>query len=141
MASLFGNNSKATTPHFVRRERESKTVAAMIGMYCRGHHRGSSAALCPRCARLSEYAARRLGSCVFGDDKPTCAKCTVHCYSAGRREEIRMVMQWAGPRMLLKHPLLAMYHLLAGRRPAPSLPGGKADRRDPHAAPQHAAKR
>jgi len=32
----------------------------------------------------------------------------VHCYSAERREEIKIVMKWAGPRMLLHHPLLAI---------------------------------
>lgn len=131
MASLFNDSGKAKTPRFARRKRESRTVAAMIAIYCQGHRHGNSAALCHRCARLSEYAARRLDGCVFGDDKPTCAKCTVHCYSVGRREEIKVVMKWAGPRMLLNHPLLAIAHLLDGRRPAPSFPAGNAARRAP----------
>jgi hypothetical protein len=31
-------------------------------------------------------------------------------------------MQWAGPRMMLRHPVLALFHLLDGRWPAPVLP-------------------
>lgn len=138
MASHFNDSGKAKLPRFSRRNRESKTVAAMIAMYCQGHRHGNSAVLCPRCARLSEYAARRLVRCMFGDDKPTCAKCAVHCYSAERRAEIKVVMKWAGPRMLLNHPLLAISHLLDGRRPAPSFPAVHADRRDPATPLRHA---
>ena len=59
---------------------------------------------------------------MFGDAKPTCANCTVHCYSADRREQVRVVMRWAGPRILFRHPVLGILHLLDGRRPAPALP-------------------
>ena len=68
------------------------------------------------------YATRRLDRCVFGDDKPTCANCAVHCYNAPMREAVRNVMRYAGPRMLLRHPVLAIAHLRDGRRPAPPLP-------------------
>lgn len=113
-----------TSEHFVRRRRELQTIEVIIGMYCCGHrhHQGNGCALCPDCTELLDYAARRLERCVFGDGKPTCAKCVVHCYSADKREQIRTVMQWAGPRMLLHHPLRAIFHLLDGRRSAPSLP-------------------
>jgi hypothetical protein len=73
-----------------------------------------------------EYATRRLERCVFGDTKPTCANCVVHCYSAEMREKIRGVMRWAGPRMLLRHPVLGITHLLDGKRPVPTLPGKPA---------------
>lgn len=111
--------------HFARRKRELQTIAVMIDMYCRRHHRGQrpDQGLCRHCVILFDYAERRLQRCVFGDDKPTCAKCLVHCYSAEKREQVRVVMQWAGPRMLLHHPVLAIRHLLDGRRLAPTLPG------------------
>lgn len=114
----------SSSKHFVRRKRELQTIEVMLGMYCSGHHQhqGHDRALCPACTALLDYAARRLERCVFGDAKPTCANCLVHCYSAKRREQIRLVMQWAGPRMLLSHPLRAIFHLLDGRRPTPSLP-------------------
>lgn len=121
---------------FTRRKRELRTVAAMIGMYCRGHHGAQGAAPCPRCTALHEYASRRLERCVFGDAKPTCAKCTVHCYSADKREQIRVVMKWAGPRMLWQHPVLAVFHLLDGRRPAPTLPAREPLRSDPDPPPE-----
>jgi hypothetical protein len=104
----------------VRRERERRTVEAMVLMYCRHHHRG--AAPCTECAALLDYSNRRLERCLFGDAKPTCANCVVHCYRAEMRERIREVMRWAGPRMLWRHPVLGVRHLLDGRRPAPMLP-------------------
>ena len=119
-----------------RRKRELKTVAAMIRIYCRNHHPGG-ALPCPRCAGLLDYATRRLERCVFGDAKPTCAKCTVHCFSAEKREQVKVVMRWAGPRMLLHHPLLAILHLLDGRRPVPPLPARDAQRQHRGALPEH----
>jgi hypothetical protein len=79
---------------------------------------------------------RRLERCVFGDAKPACSNCVVHCYRADMRERVREVMRWSGPRMLLRHPVLAVRHLIDERRPAPSLP--KRARRDQAkaAAPQ-----
>jgi len=93
----------------------------MVLIYCRAHHRGS--APCPDCAALLAYANRRLERCLFGDAKPTCANCVVHCYRADMREHIREVMRWAGPRMLWRRPVLGIRHLLDGRRPSPALPG------------------
>jgi molybdenum cofactor biosynthesis enzyme MoaA len=106
---------------FGRRARALATIDVMIGMYCRRHHHDQFP-LCPDCARLRAYAARRLERCIFGDDKPNCADCVVHCYRAEMRERIRAVMRWAGPRMLLRHPILAIAHMLAERRPVPQLP-------------------
>ena len=104
-----------------RLARELATLSVMIEIHCRELH-GRDDGLCEDCAELLAYATRRLDRCVFGDDKPTCAKCTVHCYTAAMREEVRSVMRYAGPRMVWRHPVLAVRHLLDGRRPAPSLP-------------------
>jgi hypothetical protein len=43
------------------------------------------------------------------------------------RERVRQVMRFAGPRMLLHHPLLAIAHLLKERRPAPPKPGKRSE--------------
>ena len=110
-----------TDKRFVRRRRELRTLETMMRMYCRHHH--GSHALCAECVELRDYARRRLERCVFGDAKPTCANCTVHCYKAEMRERVRAVMRWAGPRMLLRHPVIAILHVIDGRRPAPLLPG------------------
>ncbi len=100
-----------------RLQREWKTVGAMIHIYCRDQHGG---AVCPDCEDLMRYVNLRLSRCRFGDAKPTCAKCPVHCYQRDRREQIKAVMRYAGPRMMLEHPWLSLWHLLDGwfRRPA-----------------------
>jgi len=97
-----------------RLQREIDTVRKMISLYCRAHHAPQGADLCPDCQSLADYAAQRVVRCPFGADKPTCDKCPVHCYAPEQREEIRRVMRYAGPRMLLHHPILAALHVLDG---------------------------
>lgn len=109
------------TATFLRRGREFKTIAAMLRMYCHAHHHAKGPGLCPACMELLDYADQRLQRCRFGEAKPACAKCRIHCYKADRREQVRQLMRWAGPRMLLRHPLLAIRHLIDGRRPAPAI--------------------
>jgi len=110
-----------TDKRFRRRSREQEALEAMMRMYCRHHH--GRMPLCEECQALADYARRRLERCVFGDAKPTCANCLVHCYKAEMRERVRVMMRWAGPRMLLRHPVLAIRHMIDGKRPAPRLPG------------------
>lgn len=128
-----------TDPRFVRRRREQKTVDAMLRMYCRGHGHApaAGATLCTECAALREYAARRLERCIFGDAKPACANCLVHCYRADMRERVRDVMRWSGPRMLLRHPVLAILHLIDEHRPSPKLPGRARREPRPDTAARH----
>jgi hypothetical protein len=45
----------------------------------------------------------------------------VHCYQREIRAQVREVMRYAGPRMLLRHPILAITHLIDGKRKAPAL--------------------
>ncbi len=103
-----------------RLTREWKTMEAMIQIHCRGHH-GPAAALCEECQQLSDYAGMRLKRCRFGTEKPTCAKCPVHCYQQTRREQIKAVMRYAGPRMVWHHPLMSLRHWLDAFRQAPEL--------------------
>ncbi len=103
-----------------RLKREFRTIEVMISLYCKDHH-ARGRVLCVECEELRVYAEKRLGKCPFGQDKPTCVNCPVHCYQAAMREKARIVMRYAGPRMLLRHPYLAIMHLLDGRRPAPQL--------------------
>lgn len=105
--------------------RERKTVTAMLRIYCRAHH-GGGAELCAACAELHAYAMCRLDRCPFGEQKPTCAACPIHCYKADRRQQIREVMKYAGPRMLWHHPLSALRHLWDGRRAAEPSPRNRA---------------
>lgn len=93
-------------------EKEKKTIAAMIGIFCRDHHRTAGEALCPDCNDLLEYAGKRLDKCPFGENKGACSKCEIHCYKPDMRKYVTAVMRYSGPRMLRKHPLLAVDHLL-----------------------------
>jgi hypothetical protein len=91
--------------------REKKTIQAMIAIYCRGNHSVQSEGnLCAECQTLLDYAFARLDRCPFGGNKPPCAKCSVHCYKPSLREQVKSVMRYAGPRMLVQHPLLALQH-------------------------------
>jgi len=93
-----------------RIDREIRTVSLMIGMYCRKkHHTGTG--LCELCATLERYALRQTENCRFGEDKPVCSACPVHCYKRDRRKKIREVMQFAGPGMIWHHPILALQHM------------------------------
>ena len=67
--------------------------------------------LCPQCQELLTYAHLRLERCKFGNDKPSCTRCPVHCYKPAMRQQIRQVMRYSGPRMLLHNPVLAIRHL------------------------------
>ena len=115
----------APTPKGPRIEREKRTVSAMIDLYCADQHAAPHGELCPACAELRAYAMQRLDRCPFQEEKTTCANCAVHCYRPDRKEQIRVVMRYAGPRMLRRHPILAVRHLLDGRKtaaPKPSRP-------------------
>lgn len=109
-----------------RLERERRTVAAMIAVYCRAKHTTASGT-CPDCTELETYTRLRLEKCPYGEEKPTCANCPIHCYQPHRREQVRRVMAFSGPRMLWRHPVLAVRHMLDGRRKA--LTAGKPQRR------------
>ena len=85
----------------------------MVRIYCRDEH-GHGGALCAECRELMGYVGLRLERCRFGETKPTCAKCPVHCYQRDHREQIKAVMRYAGPRMVWVHPWLSLRHLFDG---------------------------
>lgn len=99
-----------------RLSREKETISKMIARFCSQHHHPEPAPLCHECRELETYAHHRIEHCPFGPTKPTCALCTVHCYLPEKREAIRQVMRYAGPRMLLRHPILTVLHLIDSRR-------------------------
>ncbi|OFW06639.1 MAG: hypothetical protein A3H96_13225 [Acidobacteria bacterium RIFCSPLOWO2_02_FULL_67_36] len=101
---------------------DKKTVAAMVRIYCHDHHGTFRRTLCEACAGLLEYADDRLDKCPFEEEKTTCRDCPIHCYRAAERATMKDVMRYAGPRMLLKHPLLAIRHLWMERKGAPPWP-------------------
>jgi hypothetical protein len=98
-----------------RLAREKRTIRAMVRIYCRAHHRADDCP-CAECQALLDYAMQRLDRCPYGAEKTTCVRCPTHCYKRDMREQVKVVMRYAGPRMLFRHPILALFHMLDGRR-------------------------
>ena len=103
-----------------RRAREQRTISQMVALYCADNHAAAERtetahcgeAVCPACAGIDAYAVLRTERCRKMDVKTSCDECEHHCYKPEERERIRAVMRYAGPRMLKKHPLAAIRHLL-----------------------------
>ena len=104
---------------------EQRVVRVMVEIYCKGNHRVQDVesgetwngdGLCPQCQALVEYAQRHATNCRYGQDKTLCVNCPTHCYAKRQREQIRQVMRYAGPRMLTRHPIMAVRHLITDRR-------------------------
>ncbi len=121
---MSNSKNKALSPEQVeaKRVREREVVTQMIGVYCHGNHGTARGELCEECATLSEYASTRIERCRFMATKTFCSQCKVHCYAPAQRQAIKDVMRYAGPRMLLHHPLMTIHHgldtLAAKRRSA-----------------------
>ncbi len=97
--------------------KEKKTVALMIGLYCRKKHHQvhaekDTAFLCPECRNLLDYVYQRIEKCPCKESKSFCSFCKIHCYKAQQREQIRKIMRFSGPLMMIYHPALAFTHLL-----------------------------
>ena len=90
-------------------QHERRIVADMIALYCRKKH--STKELCDDCRALAEYADRRTMACPKMAEKTFCSQCKSHCYRQDMRERIREVMRFAGPRIILHHPIAALRHL------------------------------
>ena len=90
-------------------EREKEVVARMIALYCR--KRLGMTEITEEYKSLEVYAHKRLDMCKFGNSKPNCKRCAIHCYKPEMREKIRAIMRWAGPRMMIYDPIAAIRHL------------------------------
>ena len=93
-----------------RIDSEKRVVSRMIRLYCQ--RRLGLESLTEEYCALESYAHRRLDGCKFGDAKPACKRCKIHCYRPDMRDKIRAIMRWAGPRMILYDPIAAIRHLL-----------------------------
>lgn len=93
-----------------RISREKALVEKMIALYCR--HKLGQCEMSEEYRALTAYALKRLDRCKFGENKPTCKKCPIHCYQAKMREQIRIIMRWAGPRMIIYAPIATLRHFL-----------------------------
>lgn len=92
-----------------RIESEKRVVSHMIELYCK--HKLRCGELPLEFKELEAYAHKRLDCCKFGDKKPACKRCPIHCYRPDMRQKIRDVMRWGGPRMMIYNPVAAIKHL------------------------------
>ena len=111
------SNKELTTKQIeAKRAREKTVVLHMIEAYCHGKHGTRRDELCTECAQLAEYAEARISRCPFMATKTFCSQCHVHCYAPEKLQAIKDVMRYAGPRMLLRHPVLVVRHGLDGMK-------------------------
>jgi hypothetical protein len=92
-------------------ENEKATVKAMIEIYCKSKH--DTGVRCEDCNQLIDYALLRTDKCKYKEEKPACKNCKTHCYSPEKRDKIKEVMRFSGPRMIFRHPILALRHLIS----------------------------
>jgi hypothetical protein len=114
--------------------KDTRLLGDFSAIYCRGNHEGAlraplesdgvalgvygrrAPAVCEECAELLRYAERRRAFCPK-DPKPFCSYCDTHCYSADRREFMREIMRYSGPRSVVRgHAIDSVRHLMEGRR-------------------------
>lgn len=88
---------------------ELKTITFMISLYCKKNHGGTT--LCDDCKALVAYASQRIERCPHKETKTFCSVCKTHCYAPQMREQMRTVMKFSGPRMMLYRPNLAVAHI------------------------------
>ena len=91
-----------------KRQKEKDTVALMIEIYCKKHHKSKH--LCQECQQLKDYAFTRSDKCPFMETKTFCSGCKVHCYQKEYRSQVKKVMRFSGKYMLFYHPLLTIKH-------------------------------
>jgi Rieske Fe-S protein len=109
----FINNSYSTKTNRIMGkiiDREKRTIAFMIRLYCR--HRLHQQEPSEEYRALIDYCQHRLDHCRWQDEKPACKHCPCHCYAPAQRECVRQIMRWTGPRMILYAPLEVLRHLL-----------------------------
>ena len=75
-------------------------VRDMIYLYCRKLHFTKNG-LCDNCDDLLQYAKLRLDKCPYGEGKPVCSNCKIHCYKKDYKEKIKEVMRFSGPKCFI----------------------------------------
>lgn len=95
-----------------KRDKERKTVALMIEVYCHKKHKTRGDELCADCKKLTDYATERVKHCPYMANKTFCSCCKTPCYKPDMREQIRRVMRFSGPRMILISPRICIKHKL-----------------------------
>lgn len=102
-----------------KRQKEQYVVEEMIRLYCRKNHGKeghASGGMCPECQKLADYAKRGARNVPSWNRKHSAqtAKYTATSRKCGKRSA--PLCGFRGPRMLLYHPILAIWHLICSMR-------------------------
>jgi hypothetical protein len=116
------SQSKMKKDHESKVQRDIETVSQFIRIYCEHNHQhqakaqvkasgkiknylnDSSIRLCRDCRKLLLYSASKRIICPY-DPKPSCRRCSTHCYTDGFRDAIREVMRFSGLFLIKKGKL------------------------------------
>ena len=91
-----------------RHKIEAETISTVLALYCRKKHRCKTP--CIRCRIILDYALLQLCKCPYLDKKPKCSHCEMSCFKKEVRRELKIIMRWAGKRMIFYHPILTLLH-------------------------------
>lgn len=90
-------------------DRDKRTIRLMVELYTR--HKLHLSQPSAEYEELITYACARLDHCRYGEGKPACKNCPIHCYKPEMRQKIKEVMKWSGPRMIFLSPMPTLRHL------------------------------
>ncbi len=93
-----------------KRNNEKIIVDKMIRIYCKDNH--NSIELCEECSEISDYAHKKIDSCLYREEKAFCSSCITHCYDNAYREKIKEIIRLSRPRIFFHHPILSLKYLI-----------------------------
>lgn len=91
-----------------KREKKKKTLNFMFDIYKKSHPQRKE-----DLDELKSYAFTRIDKCPNVEEGIYCNTCKIHCFKEDEKEEMRKIMKFSGPRMMIYHPILAMDHLIS----------------------------
>ena len=101
-----------------RVHREAVAIGYMIVIFCTGRHQPVDK-LCEECRQVLDHVKQAVELCLYKEDKPVCGKCATNCYNPAIKQKLQLIMRYAGPRMMVHHPVLALRHCLDALRAPP----------------------
>ncbi len=127
IASSYWDGSATLADRSVRRD--LRTLVRFISVYCRKCHAddtkcpvelkthdvrsiaGGAVELCPPCTKLLAHAFVKRTRCPM-NPKPSCKRCSEHCYHPAYRREMQRVMRYSGRELVLSGRIDYLLHLI-----------------------------
>jgi hypothetical protein len=90
---------------------EKKVFRDMVVLYCKKNHTVNSP--CEECKKIIDYGFKKIEICPYGESKPFCSKCSIHCYEKNMQKKVKEIMRYSGPRIIFYHPIASLKHLIS----------------------------